>query len=155
MASFFNNTTQGAMDGNIKDTPPVITVPRPEDQPHYITLFNMLGEARRRVDGRKQSARADFTKWFKTANTAEVLARVPADGLHLHAPLSEGQGDKVNVVAAGKPASLTVAGASWDNGTVAAKALKTKAGMDLRLPEVGDFDSKQAFSYGAWVKVPF
>ena len=27
MSAFFNNTTQGAMDGNIKDTPPVILVP--------------------------------------------------------------------------------------------------------------------------------
>src|SRR5262249_54315797 len=155
-ASFFNNTTQGAMDGNIKDTPPIITVPRMEDQPHYITVYNMLGEARRRVDGRKQTARADFTKWFKTANATQVLARVPTDGLYLHAALSEGQGNKVDVVVTGKPATLTLAGdVTWDNGTVAAKALKTKAGMNLQLPDVGDFDSKQAFSFGAWVKAPF
>ena len=32
MAAFFNNTTQNAMDGNIKDTPPIITVPKPEDR---------------------------------------------------------------------------------------------------------------------------
>ena len=29
LAAFFNNTTQAAMDGNIKDTPPIIVVPRP------------------------------------------------------------------------------------------------------------------------------
>src|ERR1044072_8919248 len=31
-AAFFNNTTQGAKDGNIKDTPPIIVVPLPEDR---------------------------------------------------------------------------------------------------------------------------
>jgi mono/diheme cytochrome c family protein len=163
MASFFNNTTQGAMDGNIKDTPPTITVPRMEDQPHYITLYNLLGEARRRVDERKQSARADFTKWFKSASAEQVLARIPTDGLHLHAPLSEGKGNKVEVVVAGVgaglragPRTLTLPGdVTWDNGTIAAKALKVKAGVNLRLPDVGDFDNKQAFSFGAWVKFPF
>ncbi len=27
LAAFFNNTTQAAMDGNIKDTPPIVAVP--------------------------------------------------------------------------------------------------------------------------------
>ena len=31
MAAFFNNTTQGAMDGNVKDTPPIIAVPLEQD----------------------------------------------------------------------------------------------------------------------------
>src|SRR5207245_11488149 len=35
MAAFFNNTTQGAMDGNIPNTPPTIIVPRMEDPPHW------------------------------------------------------------------------------------------------------------------------
>ncbi len=29
LAAFFNNTTQAAMDGNIKDTPPIVFVPPP------------------------------------------------------------------------------------------------------------------------------
>ena len=32
LSAFFNNTTQPAMDGNVKDTPPVIVVPRMEDR---------------------------------------------------------------------------------------------------------------------------
>ena len=31
MAAFFNNTTQSPMDGNIKDTPPIVTVPLASD----------------------------------------------------------------------------------------------------------------------------
>ena len=32
LAAFMNNTTQGAMDGNVKDTPPVVPVPHAEDR---------------------------------------------------------------------------------------------------------------------------
>ena len=38
LAAFFNNTTQAAMDGNIKDTPPVLVVPRTEDRPRWQTV---------------------------------------------------------------------------------------------------------------------
>ena len=31
LAAFFNNTTQQALDGNVPDTPPIVTVPRPDD----------------------------------------------------------------------------------------------------------------------------
>ena len=35
MSAFFNNTTQAAMDGNVKDTPPVVFVPLKEDRPRW------------------------------------------------------------------------------------------------------------------------
>jgi hypothetical protein len=38
MAAYFNNTTQPAMDGNIKDTPPVVPLPQPEDMPRWNVL---------------------------------------------------------------------------------------------------------------------
>ena len=33
LSAYFNNTTQPAMDGNVKDTAPTILVPQPEDRP--------------------------------------------------------------------------------------------------------------------------
>src|SRR5437899_10440266 len=62
MAAFFNNTTQGAMDGNIKDTPHVLSVPRREDRAHWQTLTKEVAGARKQVEDRKQAARADFDK---------------------------------------------------------------------------------------------
>ena len=38
LAAFFNNTTQAGMDGNIKDTPPIQFVPKPEDRARYDQL---------------------------------------------------------------------------------------------------------------------
>ncbi len=47
-AAFFNNTTQAALDGNIKDTPPVIAVPMQSDLPRWQTLANLVPAARQR-----------------------------------------------------------------------------------------------------------
>ena len=35
LSAFFNNTTQAAMDGNIKDTPPVVVVPQQQDRARW------------------------------------------------------------------------------------------------------------------------
>src|SRR5262249_22188248 len=85
MAAFFNNTTQQAMDGNIKDTPPTVLVPRSEDRPRFDTVNKELAELRKQADTRKQSARAEFDKWIGDAKPNRILAETPHDGLKLHA----------------------------------------------------------------------
>src|SRR5262249_10097760 len=81
MSAFFNNTTQGAMDGNIKDTPPIITVPRLEDRPRWEVVAKDLADARQQVEARKKTARADYDKWATAAKAKDVLAQIPNDGL--------------------------------------------------------------------------
>jgi hypothetical protein len=156
MASFFNNTTQGAMDGNIKDTPPVLMVPRAEDQPRWEELSKVLAEARKGLDARKQAARADFDRWLAGAKADEIRARVPAEGLYLAAALSEGKEAKLNLTLAGKPreVNLPTSSAGWAPGHVGQRAYQVKAGGTLELADAGDFDRAQAFSFGAWVKLP-
>lgn len=55
MAAFFNNTTQAAMDGNIPNTPPIITVPKPEDREKWEAVSAALKEMVRswRLERRK------------------------------------------------------------------------------------------------------
>ena len=84
-----------------------------------------------------------------------MAALVPSEGLRFHAPLSEGQGATVNLTVDGKPRALPLpSGVAWDAGHVAAKAFKCDPGTAVELPDVGDFDKDQGFSYGAWVKIP-
>jgi hypothetical protein len=155
MAAFFNNTTQGAMDGNIKDTPPVLPVPRPEDRPRWQTLVKELEQARQQADAHKQAARPQFEKWLGGVRREEILGRLPADAQHLLAPLTEGKGNKVEVTLGGKPQALTLTGgAGWGAGHVAERALQAKGGAALTLADAGDFEKDQAFSYGAWVRLP-
>src|SRR5262249_47313163 len=101
MSAFFNNTTQAAMDGNIKDTPPVLVVPRLEDRPRWEALTKDMAALRKQAEARKQAARGDFDKWLTTANPDQIQAQVPAEGLKFHAALSEGKGKTIQVTADG------------------------------------------------------
>jgi hypothetical protein len=155
MSAFFNNTTQNAMDGNIKDTPPTVLVPRPEDRQRWERVSKELTDLTTQVEGHKQSARAAFEKWLAAAKPEAVRALVPADGLRLHANLSEGTGNKVGLTLDGQPREVALSGAvAWDAGHVAAKAFRKQPGTALELDEVGDFEKDQTFSFGAWVKLP-
>jgi hypothetical protein len=155
MAAFFNNTSQGAMDGNIKDTPPVLLVPRTEDSLRWKSLLSDLNASKAKIEQRKQAARAGFEKWLASAQKDTIANRIPKDGLYLHAPLSEGAGNKVAVTVNGQPVAATVGkGIAWDRGHVAAKAYKTRPDGTITIPDAGDFDRTQAFSFGAWVRIP-
>ena len=154
LSAFFNNTTQAAMDGNIKDTPPIMLVPAAADRPRWDVVGKELADARKQADGRKAAARADFDKWLAGAAAGAVASAVPADGLRAFAPLNEGDGKAVTVTVDGKPRQVTLdSGMAWDAGHVSAKAFKSQPGATVELADVGDFDKDQGFSYGAWVKI--
>ena len=155
MAAFFNNTTQAASDGNIKDTPPIIMVPRKEDRARWETIEKELAEVRKQTDARKQTARADFDKWLAQAKPDEAKKQVPTEGLAFLAPLNEGEGKELNLTVAGKARKVKLEkGLAWDAGHVSAKAFRSQPGGTLELADVGDYDKNQGFSYGAWVKIP-
>ncbi len=155
MAAFFNNTTQGAMDGNIKDTPPVVLVPRAEDRPRWEQLEKQLAAARAQVEKHKQSARTGFEGWLKGMKVETIRAGIPENGLHLLAALDKGAGNVIELTVNGKARSLNLpAGQAWAPGFVAAKAFQTRPGATVEAGDVGDFEKDQAFSFGAWVRLP-
>lgn len=154
MAAFFNNTTQGPMDGNIADTPPVIVVPPPQDRARWPALSGELADSRKQVDSRKQSARADFDRWLAATKPDQIAAHIPADALTLHAPLAEGSGNKVRLLVDGKPQEATLnAEPAWEAGHVAAKALKLPPAGAPEVAAAGDFEKDRAFSFGAWARL--
>jgi hypothetical protein len=155
MAAFFNNTTQGAMDGNIKDTPPIITVPVAGDKERVAKLETELKAATDRSNARKTAARGEFDKWLTTASADAVAASSPSADLHVHAPLNEGRGETTSVQVAGKTQNIALAKtAAWQKGHVSANALNCAQGGACEIPAAGDFDTKQPFSCGAWIKLP-
>jgi hypothetical protein len=160
LSAFFNNTTQGAMDGNIKDTPPIVFVPQLEDRPRWDALVKELAEARKQVETRKQTARADFDKWLASNGKSGEPSRIsgaagfatPTDALRFHAPLSDGGGTVSLTVDGMARSAVLPPGSAWDAGHVADKAFKVQTSGTLEVSDAGDFDNKQGFSYGAWVK---
>jgi hypothetical protein len=155
LSAFFNNTTQGAMDGNIKDTPPVILVPRTEDRPRWDAVGREIAEAAKQAEARKHAARADFDRWSTAARPDQVAPRAPKEGLALLAQLSEGTGNAIHLDVTGKLRTITLSGGiSWEPGYVADRAFKATPGGTIELADAGDFEKDKGFSYGAWVRLP-
>jgi hypothetical protein len=155
LAAFFNNTTQGAMDGNIKDTPPVVFVPREIDRPQWEALVKEAGVLEKQIDARRNTARAELDKHLADLQPGALASQVPAAGLQLLAPLSEGQGSRVQLTTGGAWRFADLEGKpGWQPGHVAEKALQAASGVRLDIPEAGDFERDQPFSCGAWVQLP-
>jgi hypothetical protein len=152
LAAFFNNTTQNAMDGNIKDTPPIITVPLEADKPRFDSIGGEIATAKQAVETRKQEARPAFNEWLANATPETLAATVPVEALTFHAALNEGNGKSMRAIVNGEPHDVTLNdSAQWIDG-VSSKALQLQ-GSACDFPEVGDFEKDQAFSCSAWVKV--
>jgi hypothetical protein len=109
MAAFFNNTTQGAMDGNIKDTLSIVKVPLESDRARFEALASGIAPARERVEARRREARPDFERWLAAAGPGSLGGPVPSEGLLLRAPLSEGEGNKAAFENGAGPREVTAA----------------------------------------------
>lgn len=153
MAAFFNNTTQGAMDGNIKDTPPILTLPSDTDRPRWDALAGEIADAKRKVEDRRRSARDDFEKWLADDASRSWTAGV-SEPSHLHAPLDEGSGEIVLYALSKTPGEHTLrAPGTWVPGHVAAKAWLVQGDNVPELSDAGDFERDQPFSVAAWIKL--
>jgi len=154
LAAFFNNTTQQARDGNIKDTPPVIVLPRKEDLARWQELPAEIAEAKQQIAARRDVARADFAAWLKgraePPGQALVVA-VPHDHLHCLATLNEGQGKTLQIVVQGQPRQVGLNdSAVWQADR---SALRTQ-GEVCEMADVGDFSRDQPFTCAAWIRLP-
>src|ERR1019366_4156171 len=156
MSAFFNNTTQGAMDGNIPNTPPIIFVPRTEDRPRWDVLAKDIAELRGKIAERKKTAQKDFDVWLSQAKADQVAALIPTDKLTLHARLNEAQGKTASFTIDGKPrATPLTEGYAWVADKSGLKAFTIKPiGAAIEFADVGDFEKNQSFSIGGWVKIP-
>ncbi|HWB04349.1 MAG TPA: DUF1553 domain-containing protein, partial [Verrucomicrobiales bacterium] len=149
------NTTQAAMDGNIKDTPPVVFVPNDKDRPRWNALTGEIAAAKKAVDERRTGARPEFDKWLATAKPEIFKDAVSSKDLQIHAPLDEPSGESVLVNTPAGPSPVTCSsGAGAMEGVVAAKAFKVDPGKTVAVPQPDGFENNKPFSYGAWIKLP-
>ena len=86
LGAFFNNTTQPAMDGNMKDTPPVVVLPDNEFEQEWAELnkkrTELLGELRKGKPG--------VAAWW-AKREPQVKHPIASDRLVLYVPLAEGE----------------------------------------------------------------
>ncbi len=156
LSAFFNNTTQNPMDGNIKDTPPIVQVPMDEDRDKMVAAKADLERFEEKLKGLRESQRDAFSKWTQDTQSARELGwnALPVDGQIAHLPLDEGQGDFLHVLAGGALQRVPLpAAAKWEPGAIANQAWVNTAGTTPQLPNIGDFERDQPFSIGCWVFV--
>ncbi|HMP79538.1 MAG TPA: DUF1549 domain-containing protein, partial [Pirellulaceae bacterium] len=144
LAAFFNNSTQPVMDGNIKDTPPVVFVPRRSDRDEFSTVSAAL----RRVETELQtlsdsgrdrflqevSDRGDqFTTWLDSAKTEwpPLLLSWPAQSA-----LQE----------------TSEEGTAWEPGYTSERAWKVAEAGQPRFAELADFERNQPYSVSLWIR---
>ena len=154
LSAFFNNTTQGAMDRNIRDTPPVIQVPRPEDQPRFAEVKKALQTANAALEARRTAARAEFDAWLTGITPESVAALVPQDAPLAELPLTEGQGASVRARLPGNELDVPLTETTrWQAGPAGRPALALD-GRAAELPSAGDFEHDHPFTVSMWVRVP-
>jgi len=153
LAAFFNNTTQGARDGNISNTPPIITVPKPEDRARWEEVTREITQLKEKLEARKKLARGDFDKWLITAKP-EAAGKDISAGLVFRAPLTEGKGKEFTVHVAGKPRKVTLeSGFTFSTGrSPTGKAFAIQPGASLEFSDAGDFNEKKGYTVSAWIK---
>jgi hypothetical protein len=65
MTAFFRNSTIPILDnGENANTPPVLFVPKKEDQSKWTALEQAMTEKKQAIENRKREAKADFEKWI-------------------------------------------------------------------------------------------
>ncbi|HEV7281088.1 MAG TPA: DUF1553 domain-containing protein [Pirellulaceae bacterium] len=157
LSAFFDNTTQPVMDGNRPDTPPIIVVPLTEDRERYAQLEGELAGAVAARDRFKNERRSEFDGWLtagdrQLGDAPEWLAQLqPELSMDLDAS------DPTRLVFKRGDATIDASTTSaylFTEGPSGSRALKTSPDYDVAIPAVGDFEKEQAFSYGAWVKLP-
>ncbi|MBA4146890.1 MAG: DUF1553 domain-containing protein [Verrucomicrobia bacterium] len=152
LSAFFNNSTQSARDGNIKDTPPIITVPTKQDRARWDVLPADKKLAQTRVDDRKKAGQGDFEKWIAKGPIDKISDRLPA-GLSFHAPLSDNK-DSLAVTVGSEERTITIStNATWQDGAIAEKAFTTSREVLPEIADAGDFERDQKFTVAAWVKL--
>ena len=153
MAAFFNNTTQPAMDGNVKDTPPIVPVPLEEDRPRFEELGRLIPETRQQLADRRVAAKPAFDTWARSVTAEELARQIPTQGQTLAVPLNEGMGNQVAYNLRGEARMANAPQPlDWDDGAVAGKGLKTKPDNAVVLGDVGNFERDIPFTIAAWVK---
>ena len=154
LAAFYNNTTQKVRDGNVKDTPPIITVPKEEDRSRFVELDTLLAQANQAVEERRGQATKPFEEMLAKPEERSKLTwqSLPAlDTLETHIPLAGSDLKWLPLLhqSQWQQVSLNV-DATIVSGRISDSAWQVKDAFPS-LP-VGDFERDQAFTVALWVK---
>lgn len=157
--AFFNSFDGSPKDGNKADPAPVVRVPSGEKKAKLAELDKRLAELDEAIKRRPSEIEPAYQAWLRQQEQKAAAGElnttdVSAEGLMLHAPLDEAQGERVGNLTDPDTPGAVLGAARWVQGLHGggyhfADGDSIQWGADL-----ADFDQGDAFSYGAWIKTP-
>ena len=157
MSAFFRNTTQGGLDGNVRDTAPTLLLPLGDDVPRSKAIPSEIAEAKKKIDESRKALHSEFDKWLEQAKPGDgdaMVEKIGAPAFYL--PLNEEKpGDPAGLAGTSAVVAKATEPLKWQDGGKFGKApgIGGKAFMEVA-GDVGNFEKDQKYSYGCWVKLP-
>jgi hypothetical protein len=155
LTAFFRNTPQPALDGNLKDTPPVVVVPSEADRPRWAADQKEVADLSRRIDERKRQAAESFALWAKSNQAGTISEPIDPAEECFALPLDAGDGDGAAFTLDGREDSVPLpSGITWGAGPAGNNAIHFDSNATVQIPGAGDLIADRAFSLGVWVLAP-
>ena len=154
--AFFNSLDGPPMDGNVKDTAPIVNVPSEEQAASLGALRETRADIRSKRSDRLQANIPEFPDWLSERFQRSVEGKTDpeievADGLVVHCDFEAAAGNRVINKADPAKSGLVIGSPEWVEGRVG-HGLKFASHSYVDLGDVGDFQDEDSFSYGAWIK---
>ncbi len=103
MTSFFRNTTQYPLDGNVPDTPPIVTVPPDADRQKWDELQALRTNLKAMLAGAQNGSNPGFESWLRSPARHQVAAPFASSRL-----LDLSLNDSAQVIRNGQPEPVTL-----------------------------------------------
>ena len=155
LSAFFNNTTQGARDGNVQDTPPIIVVPKDADRSRWDALPAQIATAEAAVAERRVAARAEFDQWLADATVQTLGQPVSTESAARAGSTGRGRGTtRPSPTRRTDPKTYRCTIRPPGNQRLPAIRRCMSKASACELPAAGDFRGDEAFTCAAWIRVP-
>jgi len=153
--AFFNSLDGPALDGNVKDPAPVVSVPSQTQAVALVELRKKIAELRTKRAARRATDHPEFSQWMGERVQLAQLADIDnelhvSEGLIVHCRFN-GAGQLVTNDADPDKQGKLVGAVDRVEGRIGA-GVEFREGGHIDLGNVGNFDDDVPFSYGAWVK---
>jgi len=151
--AFFNSVPEQGLDGSRGNAVPFLKAPTPEQSTKLASFDQRLGELDSAMKSRTAAVSSDMAAWMQTAATSVTSNPAISSGLVAHYGLDEMQGATAHDQSAHQERAEIRGTAAWAPGQFGG-ALKLDGTTFGELKTTVNFDSKDRFSYGAWVNPP-
>ncbi|MGI9070417.1 MAG: DUF1553 domain-containing protein [Bryobacteraceae bacterium] len=149
LTSFFRNTTQYPLDGNVPDTPPIVTVPPAEDRQRWDELEMRRANLKSTLSSTQSEVNAGFKTWLGSQERRQIPSPFASSRL-LHVS------NDAQAVRNGQSVPLALlAGVTLGDGPPGVgKALHFGKEAGVKLPNIPEIDTDKPFTIAAWVQIP-